>query len=67
MSGNSHKMDAIGSPNSEPFRMKMQKQGFSVPPADVPRPMTANPVKNVAPGLGAKTLSHPFKAGKSHI
>lgn len=53
--------------NSLPYKMEMQKKGFTVPPADVPRPMTANPVKNVKPGLGATTISHPFKASKPHI
>jgi hypothetical protein len=52
---------------AQTYKMEMQKKGISVPPADVPRPMTANPVKNVEPGLGATTISHPFKAGKSHI
>jgi hypothetical protein len=54
-------------PGSLPYKMEMQKKGFSVPPADVPRPMVANPRTHTDPGLGAKTLSHPFKSGKTAI
>jgi hypothetical protein len=55
------------SPESPTYRQEMQKKGFSVPPADVPRPMKANPVSKQDPGLGAATIPHPFKAGKPTI
>jgi len=51
----------------ETYKMIMQKKGITVPPSDVPRPMTANPVTKQDPGLGGTTLSHPFKAGKPKI
>jgi hypothetical protein len=53
--------------NSLPYKMEMQKKGISVGPADKPRPMTANPVSKQEPGLGAATIPHPFKAGKTTI
>lgn len=51
------------------FREKHQKAGstWGVGKPDVPRPMTANPVSTCEPGLGATTISHPFKAGKPKI
>jgi hypothetical protein len=53
--------------NSLPYKMEMQKRGISVPARPYGIPMKADPVKKVDPGLGATTISHPFKAGKPTI
>lgn len=56
-----------GGTDTLPYKMEMQKKGVTVPGAQHPVPMTATPVTHCEPGLGAKTLSHPFKAGKPTI
>lgn len=57
------------SPESPTFRQQMQKADgtFGVEKVQKPVPMKANPVHNCDPGLGAKTIAHPFKKGKQHI
>jgi hypothetical protein len=51
-----------------PYKMEMQKKGISLgATAQHPVPMKANPVVKQDPGLGATTISHPFKAGKPTI
>ncbi len=49
------------------YKADMQKTGVTVPKAQHPVPMTANPVSKSNPGLGATTIAHPFKNGKSSI
>lgn len=58
-----------GGAEHKKFREQHQKAGstWGVKPADTPRPMTANPVCNCDPGLGVKTIAHPFKKGKPQI
>jgi hypothetical protein len=59
-----HKSDGSGLP----YKMEMQKKGISLgDTAQKPVPMKANPVRNIEPGLGATTISHPYKAGKPTI
>lgn len=70
MSGAAKHMDSINaSPESPTFREAMQKKDgtFGVEKAQKPTPMKANPVYNCDPGLGAKTIAHPFKKGKRSI
>jgi hypothetical protein len=57
-----------GGPEQLPYKMEVQKRGISLP-NDAFRPVgsPANPVHNPDPGLGAKTIAHPFKKGKQHI
>lgn len=56
------------SQNQEPYKMEMQRKGIRLgDTAFKPTPMTANPVYNCDPGLGAKTIAHPFKKGKPQI
>lgn len=57
------------SPESPTFRQQMQKADgtFGVEKAQKPVPMKADPVRKCDPGLGARTISHPFKAGKRPI
>lgn len=51
------------------YRAKAQKSGdtFGVEKAQHSVPMKATPVTKSDPGLGAATLPHPYKAGKSKI
>lgn len=57
-----------GGPESLPYKMEVQKKGISLP-NDAFRPVgsPANPVTHPDPGLGAKTIAHPYKAGKPKI
>lgn len=57
-----------GSLNQEPYKVEMQRKGITLgDTAFKPTPMTANPVHNRDPGLGATTIAHPFKKGKPQI
>jgi hypothetical protein len=67
MPGHGHKSTSVGGPHQESYKEEMQRKGISVPPADVPRAMVPNPRTHTDPGLGAKTLAHPFKSGKTPI
>lgn len=70
MSGAAKHLGSINaSPESPTFREEMQKKdgSFGVEKAQKPVPMKANPVYVCDPGLGAKTIAHPFKKGKQHI
>jgi len=49
------------------YRDAGQQSGYSCPPLPKGVPMNANPVTKTNPGLGAKTIAHPFKAGKPSI
>ena len=49
------------------YKAEMQKTGITVPASGKAVPMTATPVTKQNPGLGATTISHPFKAGKPLI
>lgn len=49
------------------YRDAMQKKGVSLPNPQKPAPSNANPVTRKEPGLGGKTVAHPFKAGKKAI
>lgn len=51
------------------FRQEKQASGdtFGVQKAQHSVPMKATPVTKSDPGLGATTLSHPYKAGKPKI
>ena len=55
--------------NSKMYKLHMQKVGISLPnPHNSGSvPSTANPITKLDPGLGAKTITHPFKAGKQSI
>lgn len=57
-----------GGPEQLPYKMDIQEKGISLP-NDAFRPVgsPANPVKKCDPGLGAKTIAHPFQKGKQHI
>lgn len=60
---------AGGGAEHKKFREQHQKAGstWGVQKAQKPVPMTATPVTKSDPGLGATTLSHPFKNGKQKI
>jgi hypothetical protein len=60
-------MGATNARERKLYRDMMQKKGVSVPNAQHPTPMTATPVSHSEPGLGAKTIAHPFKSGKPNI
>jgi hypothetical protein len=60
----SHKSHNTG----QTYKGEMQKAGISLPnDAFRPVPSTPNPVHKCDPGLGAKTIAHPFREGKQHI
>lgn len=70
MAGTAKHMSSINaSPESPTYRMEMQKKGgnFGVGQAQKPVPMKATPASHTDPGLGATTISHPFKKGKPRI
>lgn len=56
-----------GGPESLPYKMEVQKKGIREPNIPAGIPMKATPVTKPDPGLGATTISHPFKAGKQPI
>ena len=49
------------------FREEMQKANatFEVGKAQHPVPMKATPVTKQDPGLGARSIVHPYKAGRT--
>lgn len=50
------------------YKMEMQKVGFSIQNQHaLAVPQKANKVTSHEPGLGAKTLPHPYKASKKSI
>ena len=50
------------------YRAEMQKKGVTIPnTAFSGVPQTANPKSKLEPGLGAKSIVHPFKASKTSI
>lgn len=57
----------MGGPESLPYKMEMQQKGIREPNIPAGIPMKATPVTKPDPGLGGKTISHPFKAGKPQI
>jgi hypothetical protein len=56
-----------GTLNSLPYKMEMQQKGITIEAMPKGIPMKANPISKQDPGLGATTISHPFKAGKTTI
>lgn len=55
---------ASGSSESRAYKMKMQKVGITLPNQHAERavPSKANKATHTDPGLGAKTIAHPFQA-----
>jgi len=49
------------------YRDATQAAGLSIPNVPKGVPMKATPVTHKEPGLGAKTIAHPFKKGKPTI
>lgn len=57
-----------GGPETLPYKMEMQKRGVSLPNQQAKHcPMSPTPVSKTGPGLGAKTISHPYLKGKEKI
>jgi hypothetical protein len=58
----------MSSREQKDYKLGMQKKGISLtnqPAMSVPQ--KANKVSNKEPGLGARTISHPYKASKKSI
>lgn len=54
--------------NRKDYKLGVQAAGVSLPNTPFKAvPMTATPVTKRDPGLGAKTIAHPFKNGKPQI
>jgi hypothetical protein len=54
-------------PEGLPYKMEIQKNGLTLPGLPKGVPSNPNPHTHTDPGLGAKTLPHPFKGGKPTI
>lgn len=70
MAGHAKHLDSINAgPETPTYREKAQKKDGTMGVVARPNgiPMQATPVTKSDPGLGATTISHPFKAGKPRI
>lgn len=57
-----------GGKGNKHYKREMQTIGISLPnDAFKSVPQTANPKTKLDPGLGAKSITHPFKASKTSI
>lgn len=57
----------LGGPESLPYKMEMQAKGIREPNIPAGIPMKATPITKPDPGLGAKTISHPYLKGTTKI